>query len=125
MELVGKFGMKSDANIISCVLLNVSDPYAPTLTCPPSVDVTSDIGYPTAIINWPEPIEYKENSGTQLNITCTRPSGHAFPPGVSEVYCRSTPDPSGNVGSCKFVVTVFCKYQGWDVLIMSLNLMLE
>ena len=82
------------------------------INCPPPIQVTSGpgVGLSATTVNWSEPLTYIENSGAEVNITCSHSSGQVFSPGLTTVKCEATPDPSGNIGKCSFDVTVFCTY---------------
>ena len=98
--------------ITSTLFVLLLDNHGAQINCPPSVQVTSGpgVGLSSTIVNWTEPLTYTENSGAEVNITCSHSSGQAFLPGLATVMCEATPDPSGNIGQCSFEVTVFCTF---------------
>ena len=65
-------------------------------------DAPSDV-----IINWEEPVA-TDNSGLQT-LTSSHTPGSLLPVGLTEVTYTST-DPSGNVETQTFYVTIKCKH---------------
>eukprot|EP00057_Strongylocentrotus_purpuratus_P007664 XP_011662138.1 PREDICTED: hyalin-like [Strongylocentrotus purpuratus] len=82
----------------------VSDNEKPVFDlCPGDQDVTTDIGYPTAVVNWTQPTA-TDNSGIQT-LTSTHNSGENFTIGNNTVTYTATDD-AGNTETCTFVVIV-------------------
>ena len=71
--------------------------------CPGDQDVTTDIGYPTAVVNWTQPTA-TDNSGIQT-LTSTHKSGENFTIGNNTVTYTATDD-AGNTETCTFFVIV-------------------
>ena len=71
--------------------------------CPGDQDVTTDIGYPTAVVNWTQPTA-TDNSGIQT-LTSTHNSGENFTIGNNTVTYTATDD-AGNTETCTFFVIV-------------------
>ena len=71
--------------------------------CPGDQDVTTDIGYPTAVVNWTQPTA-TDNSGIQT-LTSTHNSGENFTIGNNTVTYTATDD-AGNTEICTFFVIV-------------------
>ena len=90
----------------------VTDVTGPIVYCPYggryATKLPTDAGTGTAVLTWDEPRPYYENSGDLVNVTCTIPSGYAFPPGYTSGTCSGT-DSSGNTGTCIIHVIVYCK----------------
>lgn len=93
-------------NTSTCTFnVTVNDPTVPSYTNVPSnttVNVTSSTC--TVNVSWPEPT-LNDNCPAQVNVVRSHTSGQAFAPGTYTVTYTAT-DPSGNVGSCSFTVTV-------------------
>eukprot|EP00057_Strongylocentrotus_purpuratus_P012763 XP_011667237.1 PREDICTED: hyalin-like [Strongylocentrotus purpuratus] len=82
----------------------VSDNEKPVFDlCPSDQDVTTDIGYPTAVVNWTSPTA-TDNVGIQT-LTSTHNSGENFTIGNSTVTYNATDD-AGNTETCTFFVIV-------------------
>ncbi|XP_070537246.1 hyalin-like [Ptychodera flava] len=80
-----------------------SNPEEPTITCPENIDTVTEPGKPTAIVNWTRP-SAADNSGN-VTVTSYYRSGMDFNIGLTVVTLNAT-DPSGNMDSCQFNVTV-------------------
>jgi len=72
--------------------------------CPATMTVGPDAGLFTAAVSWPAPTA-TDNCDGVLPVTCSPPSGTAFPAGTTSVTCTAT-NSCGLVGSCSFDVTV-------------------
>jgi uncharacterized repeat protein (TIGR01451 family) len=78
----------------------VSNP-APTISCPAGITQFNDLNQCTAIVNFVVP----SASGTcPAVVSCSPPSGSAFPIGVTTVNCVATG--AGVTASCSFTVTI-------------------
>jgi hypothetical protein len=81
----------------------VIDEAPPALVCPSSMTVECEgpdgtrVDYPTPMAN--------DACDAQPNVVCTPPSGSLFPPGQTEVVCRSK-DAAGNETQCTFTIIV-------------------
>ena len=89
--------------------------------CPGDQDVTTDIGYPTAVVNWTQSTA-TDNSGIQT-LTSTHNSGENFTIGNNTVTYTATDD-AGNTETCTFFVIVFGKcllmlYPLWNSFLSS------
>ncbi|MBI5914487.1 MAG: HYR domain-containing protein [Bacteroidetes bacterium] len=92
-------------NDVTCqVTVTVNDTLAPVITCPADISQSTDAGDCTAVVTWATPTAV--DNCANVTITCTPPSGTAFPVGDSTVVCIAE-DASGNRDTCEFVVTVF------------------
>src|SRR5262245_43414401 len=78
------------------------DPAAVEVSCPASVTIASLRGDPTIAV-------YGQPTGASgappVTVTCTPPSGEAFPVGMSTVTCKAT-DARQRSASCTFSITV-------------------
>jgi Domain of unknown function DUF11/HYR domain/FG-GAP-like repeat/FG-GAP repeat len=75
----------------------------PTITCPANLSVPNDLGLCSAVVNFPV-IPVTDNCPGVV-VSCTPPSGSAFPIGQTGVNCTAT-DTGGASVSCSFSVTV-------------------
>ena len=77
--------------------------------CPPSQNITSEKR--KISVTWPEP-QFKDNSNSPLQITCSRKSGTVFYWGSYTVHCMAYDNnPNNKPGVCKFELTIRRKYQ--------------
>ncbi|MFE4706814.1 HYR domain-containing protein [Peribacillus simplex] len=76
----------------------------PTISCPPNMTVSNDLGQCGAIVEYPPPTVSDECS-LGFTFSCTPPSGSFFPVGSNTVTCTVI-DPCGGSASCSFTVTV-------------------
>lgn len=83
--------------------ITVIDNVAPALVCPEAVTGELPREGQTAIINYPAPTV--DDSCMASLVSCTPPSGSAFPLGQTFVTCLARDD-SGNEASCLFSVVV-------------------
>jgi hypothetical protein len=81
----------------------VIDTAPPELVCPADMTVECEGPDGTAVA-YTTPIASDACDG-QPAVTCTPPSGSIFPPGQTEVVCRSE-DAAGNETQCTFTITV-------------------
>ena len=87
----------------SCVTaVSVVDQTAPTPVCPGNIAVSTDPGQCSAIVSWTPTVTDNCPGAT---ITCSPPSGSAFPVGTTSVTCTAT-DAAGNTAQCTFTVSV-------------------
>jgi hypothetical protein len=92
-------------NSSSCSFtVTVNDVEAPTVSCPANINVNTDPGLCSAVINF---TATASDNCPGATVSCTPASGSAFPVGTTSVTCSAT-DASGNVSasSCSFTVTV-------------------
>eukprot|EP00057_Strongylocentrotus_purpuratus_P012760 XP_011667234.1 PREDICTED: hyalin-like [Strongylocentrotus purpuratus] len=104
------FNATDDAgNTETCTFfLIVSDNEKPVFDlCPGDQDVTTDIGYPTAVVNWTQPTA-TDNSGIHT-LTSTHNSGENFTIGNNTVTYTATDD-AGNTETCTFFIFVSGKF---------------
>ena len=73
----------------------------PEITCPANVVTSTDPGVCSAVVNFTATAIDTD----PVTITCTPPSGSAFPKGTTTVQCIAT-DSVGATDSCSFTVTV-------------------
>lgn len=73
------------------------------LTCPAPITNGADPGACSALVTYADP-GFTGGNGT-VTVTCVPPSGSLFPVGVTTVHCSAS-DPSGQMVSCQFTVTV-------------------
>ncbi|MDX2044669.1 MAG: HYR domain-containing protein, partial [Acidobacteriota bacterium] len=71
-------------------------PVCAPFTCPTNINVNTDTGACTAVVNYAPP------TGQDCTITCTPASGTTFPLGTTTVTCSNT----GGTPSCTFLVSV-------------------
>jgi len=74
---------------------------APTITCPANVVQSTDANQCAAVVTFAQPM----TSCPCATIACSPASGSTFPKGTTTVTCTAT-DPSNNMASCTFTVTV-------------------
>ncbi|MFL6255471.1 MAG: PxKF domain-containing protein [Pyrinomonadaceae bacterium] len=80
------------------------DTQDPSISCPTDISVNeSSSSSNAANVTYTAPTA-SDDSGT-VNVNCSPASGSSFPVGTTEVRCTAT-DPSDNVASCSFNVTV-------------------
>ena len=64
-----------------------------------------EITEPETRVDWSRP-KATDDSGEELRIICSRPSGDLFPvPSTTEVVCTAT-DSAGNRATCSFRITL-------------------
>jgi hypothetical protein len=82
--------------------VKVVDTTPPTIACPSGikVDAVSPAG---AVVTYPQPSA--SDNVSAVTVSCSKPSGGAFPVGVTPVQCTAG-DASQNTASCAFNVTV-------------------
>lgn len=96
----GTAGPSPGCNDFNCEL----DTEEPTFTdCPSDIAQARDNGVCGANVSWTEPT-FSDNSG-QVNVTKTHSPGDFFSAGTTRVSYVGE-DPSGNVDSCVFFVTI-------------------
>ncbi|XP_070537245.1 scavenger receptor cysteine-rich domain superfamily protein-like [Ptychodera flava] len=81
----------------------IIDEEKPSILCPDNINITTDPGEPTAVVNWTFP-NATDNSGN-VTVTGSRRSGTNFTIGLTTVQYNAT-DPSGNMDTCYLNVTV-------------------
>jgi hypothetical protein len=97
----------NSGNTASCVIVVVvSDAEAPTLTCPPDIDVANTPGSCGAVVNFTV-ANAPDNDGSSYTPYRLRglASGSLFPLGTTQQVFRVA-DASGNIATCAFNVTV-------------------
>lgn len=80
-----------------------ADTTPPVLSCPTNIELTTDAGQCSRIGVTYLATATDDRPGTV--VTCSPPSGSAFPIGVTAVTCTAT-DASGNTSHCTFTVTI-------------------
>ncbi|XP_072175569.1 uncharacterized protein [Diadema setosum] len=83
--------------------VTVQDDEAPVLTCPDTIQATTDADAPTSVVTWTVTVD--DNSGETPTVTSLPPSGGSFAIGSHTVFASAT-DSSGNTGQCTFNVEV-------------------
>ncbi|XP_070537244.1 hyalin-like [Ptychodera flava] len=84
----------------------VIDPEEPTVRCPGNMNITTEPRKPTSTVNWSYP-NASDNSG-RVTVTSNYQSGMEFTIGLTIVNLNAS-DPSGNMDSCHFNITVIDK----------------
>lgn len=106
MEFASTSGIIPNGSIVinpGSVALN--DPTPPTITCPPNVTVTANIGQNSATVIYPAPSVF-DNCDVPANPAVSSPaSGSSFNIGTTTVNSTATDD-AGNASNCSFTVTV-------------------
>ncbi|XP_070537273.1 hyalin-like [Ptychodera flava] len=91
-------------NVDSCLFtVTVIDDEPPTILCPDNIDVAPEPGEATVVVNWTQP-NATDNSG-YVTVTSDYESGTEFSIGSTSIHYNAS-DPSGNMDSCRFNVTV-------------------
>ena len=93
-----------------------TDDKPPNITCVADMEVDTDTGKPTAIVEWRKPTT-TDNSGEIVNITCSPESGNEFTIGQTNVTCEAV-DMSGKRAACSFNVSVTGM---WNIFIIIQN----
>lgn len=73
----------------------------PVITCPPNQVTSTDSGVCSAVVNFTA----TATDTDPVTVSCTPPSGTAFPKGTTTVQCTAT-DSVGATDTCSFTVTV-------------------
>ena len=92
------------------------DDEPPNITCIADMEVGTDTGKPTAVVEWQKPTT-TDNSGDIVNITCSPESGTEFTIGQTNVTCEAV-DMSGNRAACSFNVSITGM---WNIFIIIQN----
>ncbi|XP_033111268.1 hyalin-like, partial [Anneissia japonica] len=100
--------MDSSGNANNCTFtINVEDNEPPTLTCPVNHTVDTDIGAPTAAVDYSTKIHANDNSGDVPTIS---PDPNiAFPDNLiigATLFHFTATDSSGNVNNCIFTIKI-------------------
>ncbi|XP_030839157.1 hyalin isoform X4 [Strongylocentrotus purpuratus] len=82
----------------------VQDNEAPTLECPATIEVSTDVGSPSSIVTWT--VLGQDNSGSVSSLSSSPSSGESFAISTTTVVVTAL-DQSGNMGQCSFNVIVF------------------
>jgi len=85
--------------------VTVMETELPVITGPSNISVNNDAGLCTAVVNYTTPTATDNCAAVTVVQTAGLPSGGAFPVGTTTNTFTST-DPSGNVGTYSFDVTV-------------------
>jgi large repetitive protein len=95
----------ASGNTATCSFtVRVVDTEAPTITCPSNITVSNDPGQCSAVVNYT--VTFNDNCpGAILTQTSGRPSGSAFPVGLTRNDFTVT-DGFGNTATCTFDVIV-------------------
>jgi subtilisin-like proprotein convertase family protein len=98
----------SDAsgNTARCAFsVTVNDTQPPTIVCPPNITAVIPTSCnTTTVVTYPDPTAADNCPG--VSLSCTPPSGTAFPVGTTSVSCKAT-DSSGNISLCSFTTIIF------------------
>jgi hypothetical protein len=83
---------------------------APTINCPANITKFTDPGQTTGTVSFTVTVSNDPCTGAPLTPSCTInnvpvTSPHAFPVGMTTVFCSVT-DSNGNMASCFFTVTI-------------------
>jgi hypothetical protein len=84
-------------------VVKVTDQEAPMIACPSPVNVSTDGGQCSAVVQYTVPTA--TDNCTTVNTVCYPAPGYAFPKGATTVTCTAT-DGMNNTASCTFTVTV-------------------
>ncbi|XP_030839163.1 hyalin isoform X2 [Strongylocentrotus purpuratus] len=82
----------------------VQDNEAPTLECPATIEVSTDVGSPSSIVTWT--VLGQDNSGSVSSLSSSPSPGESFAISTTTVVVTAL-DQSGNMGQCSFNVIVF------------------
>ena len=100
LTVVDNWGVSNSA----ATTVTVLDRTPPSILTPPmDIEVTTPPDQTTAIVNYPT-LSVTDNCSS-VGVTCTPPSGSAFPVGTTNVTCQVF-DGAGNTNSTAFQVTV-------------------
>lgn len=88
------------------IFFNISNPNfiinaPPVITCPANIVTTTNPGLCSALVNFVA----TATDTDPVTVSCTPPSGSAFPKGTTTVQCTAT-DSVGATDTCSFTVTV-------------------
>lgn len=89
----------------SIFLFPCTDNVPPTLTCPESITRTIPLENGCVDVIWTIPF-VSDDSGGQVDVMSTPASGTCFPVNSVMNVLVTGMDPSGNVATCQFSVTV-------------------
>ena len=92
---------------IAIQMLTVQDTISPRIQCPASITMDADAATCSGIATFNIPVT-SDNCSIALNVTSTANSGQAFPVGTTTVT-MTVSDPTGNLSTCTFAVTVLDK----------------
>ncbi|XP_071840115.1 uncharacterized protein [Apostichopus japonicus] len=95
-------------NVATCVFavfVTTTDNVPPTLTCPESITRTIPLENGCVDVIWTIPF-VSDDSGGQVDVMSTPASGTCFPVNSVMNVLVTGMDPSGNVATCQFSVTV-------------------
>lgn len=92
----------SGNSITNSFTVTITDKEAPTITCPANIQVGTDLGKNTAVVQFT--VNATDNCGA-ATVVSVPPSGSAFPMGTNLVTSTAT-DASGNKSTCTFLVIV-------------------
>jgi hypothetical protein len=93
----------SNSTPVQSFVIVVQDKESPKVFCPTNITVPTDPGQTSAMVYFAALVF--DNSGSSNTVTCTPPSGTAFPIGTNTVKCVGV-DPSGNATTNSFKITV-------------------
>eukprot|EP00057_Strongylocentrotus_purpuratus_P026271 XP_011680745.1 PREDICTED: hyalin-like [Strongylocentrotus purpuratus] len=82
----------------------VQDNEVPTVECPATIEVSTDVSSPSSIVTWT--VLGQDNSGSVPSLSSSPSSGGSFAIGSTTVVVTAL-DQSGNMGQCSFNVIVF------------------
>ena len=83
-------------------ILSLFDITQPAILCPADISTMVGPGLDTVSVTFV--VSATDDSG-EASVVCSPPSGSLFSLGTTTVHCTAT-DPSGNVSTCSFTVTV-------------------
>ncbi|XP_033096234.1 uncharacterized protein LOC117100567 isoform X3 [Anneissia japonica] len=97
-------------NIASCIFfVLIYDDEPPEIVCPRDFNLTTDVGHPTAAVEWT--VKYTDNTESLYNVnisgtgTSYDQTGTEFAIGITEVE-YIVGDVFGNINNCSFMVSV-------------------
>ena len=93
-------------NVVQCnMIVTVTDLQLPTISCPENIQLSNDIGFCGAVVNYDLPMVTDNCEIQSLVMTEGLPSGEIFPVGMTSVSFLVS-DVNGNAVSCAFQVLV-------------------
>ena len=100
-EVTDAAGMTAEC----CFNVTVTDNEDPEITCPDNINVGTDDGLCSAVVNWTPPVGTDNCPGASTQQTAGPAPGSAFPVGTTQI-CYEVTDAGGRTAECCFDVTV-------------------
>ncbi|XP_071945866.1 uncharacterized protein [Antedon mediterranea] len=95
----------ANMNMNECMfIVNITDTEKPVITCPRDLTVGADAGQLDTSVKWSSPTT-SDNSNGNVDLAVDYMNGSTFSIGTTVVSYQAT-DPSGNMESCTFNITV-------------------